>query len=360
MSIYGGPGVGNGVRGQPTTAYALEAGAAYLVPSGWWQFEGGPYCSLQEMDTRLGIWVPIGNDSCSPLGSSSRYIHSDGVNFRIVNQSGCVIGALLTNAGSGYTSAPTVTDATTGATYQAIVGGAVNTTVTVTNGGSNYTYPPFVQIQSPANPGIQATGYCTLSAGAVTSVTIFDQGAGYIMPPQISFINDPREGLNGTTIGSGASAITTLTGSQTVTGVLVLDHGKPVTSLPTLSFSGGGGSSAAATAVMCWAITAYAVTSGGAGYSGEVEVTALGGFPGTSPAYTNVMTQSKLLRPRRASILAALSGGAITATGQVVYDGGIYAGVPTALVQSTTPPTTAASLTLTMGGVQDFFRLLPA
>lgn len=350
--VYGGQGVTGSLRGQSSNVYELQAGQAALVPSGQWYYEGGPYCAYQELDIVTGIWRSIGNDP-----RAGRTIRSDGANFRIVNQSGCVVGALLTNKGSGYTSVPTVTDATSGAIYLAIVGGAVNTSVTVTNGGTNYTYPPFVQFSAPGLNGIQATGYCTISAGAVTSVTVTDQGAGYVNPPTITFVNDPREGLNNVAIGSNAAAVCTLTGAQTVTGILVLDHGNPVTSLPTITPSGGGGTGAAATPIMCWAITAYTVTSSGTGYTGVVEVTALGGFPATSPAYTNPTTQANLVRGRRASILAAFAGANITTSGQTVYDGGIYPGVPSALILSTSPVTTAAALGFSVGGQNDSYRL---
>lgn len=354
--VYGGQGITGSLRGQPTNVYALEAGQVGFIPSGSWFLECGPYCAYQEYDLITGIWRSIGNDT-----RASRYVNSDGSNFRVANQSGCVIGALLTNGGTGYTGVPTVTDVTTGATYQAIVGGAVATSVTVTNGGTNYTYPPQVNFSAPPPGGIQATGYCTISAGVVTSVTIVDQGAGYSSPPTITFENDPREGLNGTTIGYNAAAIATLTGALTITGVLVLDHGKPVTALPTITFAGGGGASAAATPIMCWALTAYTVTGSGTGYTGTVEVTGLGGFPSGNPAYTNPSTQSNLLRGRRASIMAALATtfANITATGQTVYDGGIYPGVPTALIVGG-PVTTNASLGFAVGGVNDTYRLFAA
>ena len=354
--VYGGQGITGSLRGQPTNVYELQAGQASLVPSGQWYYEGGPYCAYQELDIVTGIWRSIGNDP-----RAGRTIRSDGNNFRIVNQSGCVIGALLTNKGSGYTSAPTVTDATTGATYLPIIGGAIATTVTVSNGGTNYTYPPNVSFSAPGPYGIQATGYAVLTSGVVSSIVVTDQGGGYVDPPTVTLTNDPREGLNNTTIGSGATAYSTLTGAQTITGILVLDHGNPVTALPTITISGGGGASGAATPIMCWAITAYTVTASGTGYTGTVEVTGLGGFPSGNAAYTNPTTQSNILRTRRASILAGLTTtfANITATGQTVYDGGIYPGVPSALVISQTSITAAglASLGFSVGGVNDCYRL---
>lgn len=355
--VFGGPGVTGSLRGQATNILNLEAGQVSLIPAGKWYLECGPYCAYQEYDIITGIWRSIGNDT-----RASRWVNSDGANFRVANQTGCVIGALLTNKGSGYTSVPTVTDVTTGAVYQAILGPVVNTSVTVANGGSGYTYPPIVTFSAPPQPGVQATGHCTIASGVVTSVTVDDQGAGYTVNPTITFTNDPREGVNGVPIGQNASAIATTTGAGTIGAVVVLDHGNPVTSIPTISFSGGGGSAAAATAIMCWTITAYTVATSGTGYTGVVEVTGLGGFPATSAAYVNPGIQSNLLRGRRASILAALATtfANITATGQTVYDGGIYPGVPSALIQTGGVVTTAATLGFSVGGANDTYRLFAA
>lgn len=348
MAFYGGQGVGLNLGGQSTNYLALQAGACMLIPPGFWKYRHGLYTTAQVYDPVMGVWRPCGSDT-----QDFNFIQSDGVNYRFANQSGCVVAALLTNAGSGYTSAPTVAFSAGGAAAVAVVGGAINTTITVTNGGTNYVYPPMVVIQAPPTPGVQATAYATLTAGAVSSITVTDQGAGYASPPLVALINDPRD-----TTGANATAVTTLTGAGTVTAVLVTNHGTAVTSIPTISFSGGGGSSAAATALMNWAVTAYTVTGGGSGYVGNVEVTTLGtGLPTTSPAYTNPSSQTGFLRTRPPIIAAALSSTAITATGQTLIDGGCIGGVAGnigTLILATTPPATIATLALTVGGLNDF------
>jgi len=246
MSVFfGGSGVTPSLKGQPSNRISLSASETFLLkPAGWYWVNLGLYTVLQQYDPIMGIWQTIGGGD--PTGSP-KYVYSDGVNYRLANQTGCAVGALITNAGSGYTSAPTVTASAGSSIWSAIVGGAVNTTVTVTSGGSGYSYPPTVQISAPPSGGIPATAVCTLSGGAVNAVTIVNQGAGYTSPPTVTFVNDPREGLNNVSQGSGAAAITTLTGAGTITGLLCLDHGTGAqTSIVTLSFPGGGGSSAAA------------------------------------------------------------------------------------------------------------------
>lgn len=357
--VFGAQGVQPSLRGLASNVFALPAGQALIIPNGTWFIER-KYAHVQELDTVSGLWRSIGGDA--PFG----YIRSDGANIRLANQTGCAIGGLMTTAGSGYTSAPTVTPSAGGSIWQAIVGGAINTTVTVTNGGSGYTYPPQVVFSAPNTADFQATGYCALTSGAVSSVTVVDQGAGYTIAPTVTFINDPREGYNGTSVGANAAAITTLTGAGTITGLLCLDHGNPVTTLPTLTFAGGGGSSAAATVLMDWCITGYTVTTAGAAYTagaGGVEVSAnnrvVAGGTGTNPS-----SQNNLLRQRRASIFAPTSGaGAITATGLQVNDGGHYLYAPGAndilIVPGQTIVTTAAVLVLTVGGLTDVVNMFP-
>ena len=355
MGLFSGSGLTPSLKGVATNVYNLAPGqAAIITPAGFYQMVLNKYHVVQQYDPITQIWRGIGSNG---TGAEAEFFYSDGVNYRILNQSGCPVGALLTNAGSGYTSAPVVTASTGSSIWRAIVGGAVSTSVTVTNGGVNYTYPPILMISAPPAGGVQATGYCTLTSGVVTLVTIIDQGAGYASPPTLTFVNDPREGVNGVTQGYNAAAVATLTGSGTVTAVLCLDHGvvgaNGLSALPTLSFSGGGGSSAAATVIMNWAITAYAAGTAGAGLAGSVaQISAEDAFPTTAAAYTNPSTQSNLVVTRQANIKAPISGAGITATGQVIYDGGCYTSSPTPLVIPTASVvTTAPVVTFTLGGL---------
>ena len=356
-------GVGNNLtfKGTPGNIYDLPAGQVQtLSPAGAYAVRTGLYSTVQQKDPTSGIWRTIGGGV--PAGGFE-HIMSDGVNYRIANQTGCAVGALLTNAGSSYTSAPTVTASAGSSIWQAFVGGAVSTTVTVSNGGTNYTYPPIVTFSSPApGTGIQASGFATLSGSAVTSVTVVDQGAGYTVAPTITFTNDPREGVNGVTAGYNAAAVATLTGANTITGLVCLDHGTPLTAVPTLSFSGGGGSSAAATAIMCWSITAFAVGTAGAGLSGaNAQITALDIPSTTAAAYLNPTTQYGttsynlgLVRQRNANIIGTVTAGAITVTTPRYIDGGIYTTAPVAIVvANASVVTTAPVVTVSMGGLND-------
>lgn len=360
MSLFAGPGTGASLNGLATDSISLSAGQTWVIqPAGWYNLNLGGYTVFQKLDPITNTWRTIGGNA--PNGSII-FHYSDGVNYRLANQTGCAVGALLTNAGSGYTSAPVVTASAGASLWSAIIGGALNTTITITNGGTGYTYPPSVIISAPPQGGIPATATCTISAGVVNAITVTNQGAGYSAPPQITFVNDYRELTNASlSTGYGASAVSTLTGSGTITGLLCTDHGTPLTAVPTLTFSGGGGSAGAATVVMNWTITAYAAGTAGAGLAGTVaRITAEDAFPTTAAAYTNPSSQSQLVETRSADIKAPISGAGITATGQVIYDGGIYTSVPTPLVIPTASiVTTAPVVTFTMGGVSDTSYIVP-
>src|SRR5215471_2498197 len=129
--VFGAQGVSAGLRGRATNQIELKASEVYLVPPGAWMITTGLYTALQQLDPVTGIWRSIGDDT-----RACRYVNSDGANTRVANQTGCVVGALITNAGSGYTSAPTCVANAGSAVFSCIVGGAVATSVTVTNGGA--------------------------------------------------------------------------------------------------------------------------------------------------------------------------------------------------------------------------------
>jgi hypothetical protein len=345
---FGGVGVTLPLNQLGTNGLSLQAGQVVYVPPGYYSLRHGTNSSVQTFDPVMNVWRPCGSDP-----GSWQQVDSDGNNYRIANQSGCAVACLLTNAGTGYTSAPTVTASAGGSKWTAIMGQVISTTITVTAPGSNYLYPPIVIISAPAGPGITATAKANLTTGTVSSITVIDQGAGYTSPATISLVNDPRD----TNPGSGAAAITTLTGAGTVTAVICTDHGTPLAALPTLAFAGGGGASAAATVIMDRSVQAYVVGGGGAGYTGNVVVSTIGtGTPTTATAYTNPNSQASFLRYRPAQILGALSAGAITATGQVLQDGGSIGGIASNIGFATYGGVvgTVATLTFTVGGADDF------
>lgn len=365
---FGGPGVEPSLGNLVSTEIVLQSGSVWCPPAGRWGIRTGSYTTLQEYDPITGSWVVAG---AGEAGGGISVFFTDGSNYRMANQTGCAVGAAVTTAGTGYTttSPPTWTASAGGSVFRSVIGGAINTTVSVTAGGSGYTYPPLVLFSAPPPGGVPATGYCTLSAGAVSTVTVVDQGGGYNTPPTVVFVNDPREQAGAgapaaasVTTGSGAAASATLTGAGTLIAVVCTDHGTGgQTAVPTLTISSGSG---AATAIMCWSITAYVIstTTAGSGYSSPIIISGYDTAP-TQSANTNPAISSKLVRTRNAFIVGAISGSGVSATGQVVKDGGIYTALPTMFVASTgvqgASPVQAVFLSSSMGGQVDTSRIYP-
>lgn len=358
--FFGGSGVIPDLKGYATNVVSLQPGECYPLPNDWFEVKLGGYTVLQEYDPIQQAWRGCGTGS---KDGNIKRIKGDGNNYRLANQTGCIVGATVTTVGSGYTTPPTVTASAGGSLWRAVVGGAVNTSITVTTGGSNYTYPPNVLFSVPPAGGVQATGYATISGGAVTSVTVLNQGAGYSSPPTVTFQNDPREGQNGVGAGSGAAAVATLTGAGTITALICIDHGSSLgnsqTALPSLTFSTG---AAAATPIMCWSVQAYRIsaTTAGSGYAAPVIISGYDTVP-SGAAYTNPLVQDNLVSERDCRIVGALSGTALTATGQTVLDGGMYVGLPTMYAYGFIPGASAVQavfLATTMGGYNDTSMVL--
>lgn len=88
---------------------------------------------------------------------------------------------------------------------------------------------------------ITAPGFTHQSAGTgVDAVTVGTPGSGYTSAPTVTFSGGGGTGAAGTAVVSGGA----------VTGVTITNHGTGYTSAPTVAFTGGGGTGAAATATI--------------------------------------------------------------------------------------------------------------
>lgn len=357
---YTGPVFGNELN--------LTAGQTYLVPAGQWFITTGIYTFLQFYDPVTLTWRNLPNAQNTPT-----FISSDGVNFRLANLTGYAVGAVVTNGGSGYTSAPTVSISGNATTFRAVVGGAI-AAPTVVTAGAGYNYPPTIIISPPPAGGVQALGYATLSSG-VPSITITDYGAGYLSAPTISIVPDPREATAASPGPTTATvATTTITASAgKVTAVLATGFSAQTavsTSLPALTFTGGGGSSAAATPVMCWSATGLTQVVAGVAYGTSLPTQArtLGGsynfsvsaavasYSAAAAGLANPSVSTGLFVPRQAQIgLVSSAGGALGTTqfgAATLIDAGLFQSIPYAYLGDTTftaAPTTLATATVNVG-----------
>ncbi len=347
---------GAGISLQQGAYISLGAGETWLIPPGTWNMAVGPYTFVEWFDPIMQIWRPT-NDLAAITGASQ--IESDGVNYRLANRTGTIMGARVTTVGSGYTSLPTVTASAGGSTWRPVLGGAINQTITITAGGTNFTFNPILIIPPPPAGGVPATAVCTISGGAINAVTVINQGAGYSVAPPVFVVNDPRD-----TTGGGAVLTTALTGSGTLTALLCTGQGTPLSAVPTLAFTGGGGSSAAASALMvatATAVTWSGATNAGNGNFGLIPGT---GVPPSQGAVINPIVDTGLFVPRMGYTASVTTASPTTTT---IIDGGLgqyWNGVTiTPVIVANSNGTVMGGTTLgtnTFGGVSDTSFVQPA
>jgi hypothetical protein len=311
----------------------LQSGGIYVPPA-------GDYCCVTGNQTVLQWFDPLNQQwrAVSPPAAFTAFT-SDGGNFRFVNMSGVIIGANITNVGSGGTNgigplqtgstitfaAPAAGGVTATAQGYVVVGGSVQAP-TVTQGGSGFLVPPLLLIDPPPQGGVQATATATISsAGVITGVTMQNVGAGYTSSPNFYIVPQPQFSqqaaqypaasgtappVTGTTGGAGAfpppglinpanawsgslyqgnivtgttGALLTpaaLTGSGTVTAIVMTNYGGGYTGAisGTVTFGGTSLGAAAATALFsfCMAVTTTTTTAGAGYVIGTTAITSLG------------------------------------------------------------------------------------
>lgn len=373
----GGPGIGftvgplaysniGGPRGT-TNAVSLQAGEVWEFPSGTYMVFPGAYTFLQSFDPVSNIWRNM-----PTITGLNMVIDSDGENFRLANTTGCVVGALITTGGAGLTNGIGLGTAVTGisaitatgsAVFSPIVGGAVATSGAplMTATGSGYLFPPLAIFDAPPAGGIQATGIVNLSGAFGLSITMTNQGAGYTTAPAVTIVNDSRDA-----VGGGMAFTTTIaTGTTTLTGLLVTDHGNPVTTTPTISFTSSASTAPTAVPIMNYVVTGYTTTTGGDNIVGSGAIlmsTQMITSGSGSLAIGNPSYDTRLTFPRPARIFAFTSGTGVlagstgTATSPLLEDQGLgIQKLPRliAVYEATTTGSSPAGAVATVGGITD-------
>ena len=73
------------------------------------------------------------------------------------------------------------------ATATSAVGSGFVNNIAITNAGSGYRSAPTITLSAPPSGGTQATATCTVNNGAVNAVTVTNPGTGYTTPPTVTF-----------------------------------------------------------------------------------------------------------------------------------------------------------------------------
>lgn len=158
---------------------------------------------------------------------------------------------------------------------------------------------------------LTSVGLTNLTSGLVEGVTVTAAGTGYTSPPTVGFSGGG---------GSGAAATAFLVATSVAT-VTVGAGGTGYTTAPSVTFTGGGGSGATGTAtVVSGAVTAVTVTAGGSGYTSRPTITFTGGG-GTGATATAVMTASGV-----GSVVMSADGTGYTTAPTVAFTGGAGSG----------------------------------
>lgn len=202
----------------------------------------------------------IGSDTNVPLaiktqgtGAIDLAPGSSGVN---ISNGGTVTAITRTAAGASYTSFPSVaiTAPTTAGGVQATASVAfmIANTATVQSGGTGYTLNDVVTL-SGGTPILAATYTVTgVSGGVVTAVTPLNFGTYSVLP------TNPVSVTGGTGTGLTVNVTYSVPNSFTITKA-----GSGYVEQPTVSFSGGGGSGAAAYASVGGGVTIRSLGSTG-------------------------------------------------------------------------------------------------
>lgn len=348
----------------------LAPGESFVVPAGDWTIALGGYLVLQFIDPITGVWT---------FASGSAYtrglilISSDGFNVRIANLTGCVVGAVVANAGSGYAQATTTITAigtfnNATPTFVPIVGGQLGITGTFTldvpTKGAGYGVAPLIVIPPPppavANPngvgGIQAVAQAFLgSGGSIASLSIINPGAGYVSAPAVQVVTSPFD----PNINSGitlASVSFSLTGSGSLVGALCTNNGGYLNngSLASVTLSiGGAGSAASLAAVVMQTVASSTITA--AGSAGAFGATTYGGVP-PAGAITNQDALGLTWVPRPANMSFPTATISQPAT---IYDGGLFLGAPTAVGLAPAGLSTLSTVGLILGSRPDVAIIQP-
>jgi hypothetical protein len=255
------------------------------------------------------------------IGDPNKGLSSwDGNNVVSIGSVG-VIG--ITNPGSGYVSAPSVTisapndangvQATAVSTITTGAGGLAS--INVSSGGTGYTAVPGVIIGAPdVTGGTQAEAAATISSGSVVAVTVTVAGSGYTTAPSVTF-------------SSGAAAATAVLNTGQVNTITLTNAGTGYTSQPTVTISAPP-SGTTATAIASYntfrtGTLAVLVTNGGTGYgaSGSFAVSFAGGSGGAGAAGTAIVSGGAVI-----AVIMTNVGSGYTAAPTVSFSAGTGTG----------------------------------
>lgn len=363
--------------------------------SGQFVIEMGFYTCLQVFDNAIDCWR---NVNVAPLSFVT--VSSDGYNYRLANTTGSPVGAVITALGTGGTdgfygynqagAAVTIQNGVTtlgntvftvsttgGALWNAIVGGQVSTTISLSgtgyanlagwyvsgapsftiNAGSGYTKPPIIIFTPPPNQGAQPyvlpVATCTVSAGAINAITVLQSGAGLLGLPGIVIIPQPGDTTGGGAVLGWIAGNGTEQNAGKCVSLLSCFPGTAQTSVPSFTFGGTSNPGPTATAIMNFTITSITNTTPGAGYGNNLTAVFAGGITAGADLTNNPFLNKGLSLPVWPPLSVTNGTGATILAGP--FGGVNIQAVPSIVVvlNNTTVQSTVAVETPVVGGAAD-------
>ena len=186
--------------------------------------------------------VPIVSISTSPDGNSAANATAVAIGTVSAGSTTYSVQEVqIINPGYGYTTPPTITfvsSSGTGAKARVGIATRGSATISLSNGGLNYTTKPNVAITT--SPVGLATANATAevvvsAAGTISDLRILNAGFGYTVNPTVT-IDTPYQSRTATGIVQYST-----TGLGTVRGISVTDAGIGYTIAPTITFSNPSG-----------------------------------------------------------------------------------------------------------------------
>ncbi len=349
----------------PSNYQALAAGEQLPIPRGDWLVTLGSYCVLQYYDPCNNTWTIA---ATAAWDAGLLYVQSDGSNYRVANMTGCPVGGLVNAYGSSWVQASTTVAVTGGggSTWQALVGGQLTmatATVVTANSGAGYGVAPMVMLPPPPGPatnsngvgGIQASGFAVIASGTVSGFTFTNPGAGY--PAGTTYTVQCLPNPTDPNINTGITLATltfSITGAGSITGLLCTNPGAPLSTPNNITLTlSGAGTNATVSAIMCQTVVSTSIVGTSTLANGTVAalLTTVGGYPqsaGPATPITGTITNGPVYlvagavsiggtsaqgglwaRPRALQAQLTLGAtGTLAAQSGIIYDGGLFYGVP--------------------------------
>jgi len=219
--------------------------------------------------------------------------------------------AVLTSSGFNYTSAPgviAVGGSGTGILVQAAVSGGSVVQLQILNPGTGYLPGDVVQLLfTGGSTASSAVLVARLAAGTVAGVSISSGGTGYSASFAVTFTGGG---------GTGAAATATAV-SGVVTNVTITNAGSGYTSAPSVSFSLGGGTGAVGVASLApTGVGSVTVTNGGSGFT-SVPLLSVSGGGGSGATAIAVLTPTSI-----ATVNLTAGGSNYTSAPTISFTGG--------------------------------------